>query len=113
MQQSIPDAEGLISSYELTRNQTSLLCQPLEIDDYGVQPMEHASPPKWHLAHTSWFFEAFLLKPYMQEYQVFHDEFAFLFNSYYESIGARHPRPQRGNLSTPDGGRDIPIPTIR
>ena len=101
MQQSILDAEGLISSYELTRNQTSLLCQPLEIDDYGVQPMERASPPKWHLAHTSWFFEAFLLKPYMQEYQVFHDEFAFLFNSYYESIGARHPRPQRGNLSRP------------
>ena len=74
---------------------------PLEIEDYGVQPMADASPPKWHLAHTSWFFETFLLKQWQADYQPFHELFEFLFNSYYNGVGKPFPRPQRGMLSRP------------
>ena len=63
--------------------------------------MPDVSPPKWHLAHTSWFFETFLLIPYLPDYDVFHPAFGYLFNSYYEAVGKRHPRPQRGLLSRP------------
>jgi ergothioneine biosynthesis protein EgtB len=77
------------------------LCLPLENDDYGVQPMVDASPPKWHLAHTSWFFETFLLKPVLQDYQPFHERFEYLFNSYYNGVGQPFPRHLRGTLSRP------------
>jgi len=77
------------------------LCEPLAIEDYGVQPMPDASPPKWHLAHTTWFFETFLLQPYLPGYQPFNADFAFLFNSYYNAIGKQFPRLERGNLSRP------------
>ncbi len=92
---------ALIQNYSRVRNQSEALCAPLEIEDYGVQPMEDASPPKWHLAHTSWFFETFLLKPFAAGYQVFHPQFEYLFNSYYNGIGQPFPRSQRGNLSRP------------
>ncbi len=84
-----------------TRQQTELICKPLEVEDYVVQPIVDVSPPKWHLGHTTWFFEEFLLKKYAKNYNLFHPEFAYVFNSYYESIGKRVIRTNRGNLSRP------------
>ncbi len=71
------------------------------MEDYGVQPMDDASPPKWHLAHTSWFFETFLLKPFLPGYRPFDERFEYLFNSYYNGVGNPYPRPRRGMLSRP------------
>ncbi|PZV03953.1 MAG: ergothioneine biosynthesis protein EgtB [Leptolyngbya sp.] len=90
-----------IARYRAVRRLSEALCQPLEIEDYGVQAMADVSPPKWHLAHTTWFFETFLLRPYLEGYQEFHPGYGYLFNSYYEAVGDRHPRPQRGLLSRP------------
>jgi len=87
--------------YKHVRQQSGRLCEPLEIEDYGVQAMAEASPPKWHLAHTSWFFETLLLKPFLSGYRDFQPLFAQLFNSYYDTIGRYHPRPERGFLSRP------------
>jgi ergothioneine biosynthesis protein EgtB len=101
-----PRAEVLLGgadlrNYHTVRQLSATLCQPLEIEDYGLQAMADVSPPKWHLAHTTWFFETFLLRPYLPGYQEFHPGYGYLFNSYYESVGDRHPRPQRGLLSRP------------
>ncbi|MFN0038740.1 MAG: ergothioneine biosynthesis protein EgtB [Burkholderiales bacterium] len=74
----------------------------LSVEDHGLQSMPDASPAKWHLAHTSWFFEALILCAHIPRYKVFDPRFFELFNSYYESLGPRHPRPQRGLLSRPD-----------
>lgn len=87
--------------YQQVRQLSQFICQPLAIEDYVIQSMPDVSPPKWHLAHTTWFFETFLLCPYLPGYQVFHPQFGYLFNSYYEAVGNRHPRPQRGLLSRP------------
>ncbi len=84
-----------------TRKRSETICAPLEIEDYVVQPVEQVSPPKWHLGHTSWFFEEFILKPYLKEYKEFDSEFSYIFNSYYETIGARVIRTDRGNMSRP------------
>ncbi|MGG6237272.1 ergothioneine biosynthesis protein EgtB [Nodosilinea sp. AN01ver1] len=94
-------SHNLISQYRAVRSLSETLCQPLEIEDYGVQAMADVSPPKWHLAHTTWFFETFLLRPYLSDYLEFHPGFGYLFNSYYEAVGDRHPRPDRGLLSRP------------
>lgn len=83
------------------RRTTEQLCAPLEIEDYVVQPIVDVSPPKWHLGHTSWFFETFVLQPYCSGYTPFHPLYGFLFNSYYNSVGARTARHQRGHLSRP------------
>jgi ergothioneine biosynthesis protein EgtB len=91
----------LLTGYREVRAQTEALCRPLEIEDYGVQSMPDASPAKWHLAHTTWFFETFLLQPHLPGWEPFHPGFNYLFNSYYEAVGARHPRPERGLLSRP------------
>ncbi len=91
----------LLSRYREVRGASVALCQPLAIEDYGLQGMADTSPPKWHLAHTSWFFETFLLKPFANGYRAFHPQFEYLFNSYYEAVGAQFPRPQRGLLSRP------------
>ena len=91
----------LIENFLNVRRQTQNLCDPLEIEDYGVQPMEDASPPKWHLAHTTWFFEVFILKPHLKKYVGFDEKYEYLFNSYYEGVGERYPRSTRGNLSRP------------
>jgi ergothioneine biosynthesis protein EgtB len=80
---------------------TEKLCQPLVVEDYVVQSMPDVSPTKWHLAHTSWFFETFLLKPHAGGYQEFDSHFGYLFNSYYNTIGDRHCRQNRGSLSRP------------
>ncbi|MCX8525590.1 ergothioneine biosynthesis protein EgtB [Chryseobacterium formosus] len=77
------------------------ICEPLEIEDYVVQPIVDVSPPKWHLGHTTWFFETFILMPNVADYQVFDAQYNFVFNSYYETVGARVIRTDRGNLSRP------------
>ena len=91
----------LLDQYQNVRETSEVICRPLEVEDYGVQTMDDVSPPKWHLAHTSWFFEAFLLKPSLAGYHEFHPQFNYLFNSYYEAVGERHPRPKRGLVSRP------------
>lgn len=93
--------DTLLDFFLETRKYTEELCKPLEIEDYVVQPIEDVSPPKWHLGHTTWFFEEFILKPHSENYRLFDEDFAFVFNSYYESVGKRVVRAQRGNLSRP------------
>ena len=92
---------SLSDRYSQVRQLSEWITQPLETEDYVIQSMPDVSPPKWHLAHTTWFFETFLLRPYLHRYEVFHPQFGYLFNSYYETVGERHPRPQRGLLSRP------------
>lgn len=87
--------------YSEIRNHSVKICEPLEIEDYVVQPIVDVSPPKWHLGHTTWFFETFILEPNFPDYQVFDAQYNFVFNSYYETIGARVIRTDRGNLSRP------------
>jgi len=84
-----------------TREHTETICKPLEIEDYVVQPIIDVSPPKWHLGHTTWFFEEFILKKYKSGYHVFNEDFSFVFNSYYETVGKRVVRADRGNMSRP------------
>lgn len=92
----------LIADYQRVRAHSLEACSGLCIEDYGLQGAVFASPPKWHLAHTSWFFETFLLKPYLASYPVFNPHFEVLFNSYYNGIGAQHARAERGLLSRPE-----------
>jgi ergothioneine biosynthesis protein EgtB len=87
--------------YSSVRDTTEDLAAPLSPEDQTVQSMPDVSPTKWHRAHTSWFFETFLLEPSLPGYSPFDPDYAYLFNSYYESLGARHPRPSRGLLSRP------------
>nr|HBN87911.1 ergothioneine biosynthesis protein EgtB [Rheinheimera sp.] len=87
--------------YQQVRQQTLALTEGLSAEDMVVQSMPDASPAKWHLAHTSWFFEHFILQPYFQNYQCFNHHYQYLFNSYYDTVGSRHARPQRGLLSRP------------
>ncbi len=89
------------------RARTEALVAALGPEDMVVQSMPDASPAKWHLAHTTWFFETFLLGPNVPGYEVFDAEFGYLFNSYYEAIGPRHPRPLRGLLTRPPTDRVI------
>lgn len=84
-----------------TRLETESICSPLETEDYVVQPIADVSPPKWHLAHTTWFFEQFILVNFDQNYKVYHPEFAFLFNSYYNNMGERILRQDRGFMTRP------------
>ena len=84
-----------------TRSQTEEICSPLQTEDYVPQPAVFASPPKWHLAHTTWFFEEMILKKFDSNYQEFHPHFGFLFNSYYNSIGERTDRGDRGIITRP------------
>lgn len=93
--------DALLDFFLETRQQTESICQPLEIEDYVVQPIVDVSPPKWHLGHTTWFFEEFILKPHAKDYVEFHADFSFVFNSYYETVGKRVVRSDRGNLSRP------------
>jgi ergothioneine biosynthesis protein EgtB len=93
--------ETLVSFFLDTRAHTESICKPLEIEDYVVQPIVDVSPPKWHLGHTTWFFEEFILKPHKPGYRLFHEDFAYVFNSYYEAVGKRLLRTDRGNLSRP------------
>ena len=83
------------------RRQTLRLCEPLETEDYTVQPHEDISPPKWHLGHSSWFFENFILKQHLPDYRAFDARLDWFFNSYYESQGPRIQRGMRGNMTRP------------
>lgn len=94
-------SRGLLKQYNETRKRSELICQSLKTEDYVVQPIMDVSPPKWHLGHTSWFFETFLLKPNLPGYKEFDPSYNYVFNSYYETIGARIIRTDRGNLSRP------------
>ena len=94
------------SRYTTLRQRTEALAAPLSAEDQTVQSMPDVSPTKWHRAHTSWFFETFLLSRYLSGYRPFDPAFDYLFNSYYEAVGPRHPRPQRGLVSRP-GSADI------
>lgn len=91
----------LLDFFYDTRTQTESLTAPLSDEDMGLQSMEDASPPKWHLAHTTWFFEEFILKPHLPGYTPRDERFAVLFNSYYVQAGPRHTRSKRGLLSRP------------
>jgi len=91
----------LSSRFATVRQHTLALAAPLSAEDQCVQSMPEASPTKWHLAHTSWFFEAVVLGALLPGYRAFDERYALLFNSYYESLGPRHPRPQRGLLTRP------------
>jgi ergothioneine biosynthesis protein EgtB len=101
---SAPGAEeraSLAHRYVSLRNATEALAAPLSAEDQTVQSMPDVSPTKWHRAHTTWFFETFLLLPHLPDYRPFHPAYGYLFNSYYEAVGPRHPRPERGLLSRP------------
>lgn len=92
---------SFLKQYLAVRAMTTSICSDLEREDYVVQPVVDVSPPKWHLGHTTWFFETFILGPFFTGYQVYNPEFNYVFNSYYETIGARVIRTDRGNLSRP------------
>jgi ergothioneine biosynthesis protein EgtB len=94
-------APTLAERYVAVRQWTERLASALSAEDQCVQSMPDASPAKWHRAHITWFFEQFLLTSFLPGYQVFDDNFRYLFNSYYEAVGARHPRPSRGLLTRP------------
>ncbi len=93
--------DTLANRYREVRARTEKICAPLQPEDTVVQPMVDVSPPKWHLAHTSWFFETFVLQPLDPEYQVFHPKYSFLFNSYYNAVGSRVLRSERSTLTRP------------
>jgi ergothioneine biosynthesis protein EgtB len=91
----------LADAYRNVRRRTEQICAPLQTEDYVVQPVVDVSPPKWHLGHTTWFFETFILKPYFMGYREFDAQYNYVFNSYYETVGTRVIRTDRGNLSRP------------
>ena len=95
-------ARALAARYTAVRRATLALADPLSAEDCALQSMPDASPVKWHLAHTTWFFETFVLVPHVRDYTVFDPAFRVLFNSYYHGVGDRHPRPERGLVSRPD-----------
>ena len=99
--QATSRAEDLSNRFRDVRGATEALAGRLSEADQCIQSMPDASPAKWHRAHTTWFFEQFVLVPYVDDYQVFDPAFGFLFNSYYEAMGPRHPRPFRGLLTRP------------
>jgi len=93
--------ETYADQFKRIRDFTVELCNPLQIEDHVVQPVMDVSPPKWHLGHTTWFFEELVLSKYKHGYKVFDVDFAYIFNSYYESVGERVLRPNRGFMTRP------------
>jgi ergothioneine biosynthesis protein EgtB len=94
-------ADYFVEQYQKVRSFTEQLCEPLVTEDYVIQSMPDVSPTKWHLAHVTWFWETFLLSPALPNYKSLHPQYAFLFNSYYNTLGQRHCRPKRGLISRP------------
>ncbi|HER33949.1 MAG TPA: ergothioneine biosynthesis protein EgtB, partial [Halothiobacillaceae bacterium] len=103
-QRSVARPDRLAERYAEVRARSMALARPLSAEDQCVQSMPEVSPTKWHLAHTTWFFETFILCPGMSEYGIFRDAYNYLFNSYYEQVGPRHARPERGLLTRPSLG---------
>ncbi|MES1220133.1 MAG: ergothioneine biosynthesis protein EgtB [Bacteroidota bacterium] len=93
--------KSFLQLYDSVRRHSELICRNLRNEDYVVQPVADVSPPKWHLGHTTWFFETFILKPWVSGYREFCPSYNYVFNSYYETIGRRVVRTDRGNLSRP------------
>ena len=98
---SLDERVALLTEFQQVRGQTETLIEPLSPEDLQVQSMPDASPGKWHLAHTSWFFETFILEPHSPGYDLFDPAYQHLFNSYYNALGTPFSRPQRGLLSRP------------
>lgn len=96
------DLSDLRARYQLVRARSGEISKKLSPEDCAIQSMSDASPVKWHLAHTSWFFETFILAPHVTGYRHFEPEYGYLFNSYYKTVGMHHPRPDRGLLSRPE-----------
>lgn len=92
---------NFLENYNSVRKYTEAICKPLLTEDYVVQPIVDVSPPKWHIGHVTWFFETFILKPHCKDYVEFNPQYNYVFNSYYETAGARVIRTDRGNLSRP------------
>ncbi len=105
-QPALADMDHLLQRFQQVRATSEAICAPLQIEDYVIQSMPDVSPPKWHLAHISWFFEAFLLKPYLPGYKPLNAAYDHLFNSYYETHSTPFPRVQRGLISRP-GVEDV------
>lgn len=95
------DTAHLAEIYTEVRRHTEKLCEPLETEDYIPQPVEDVSPPRWNIAHTTWFFEEMILKKFQKDYREFNPQFSYLFNSYYNTVGERTLRHKRGDLSRP------------
>lgn len=95
------ETKEIIVHFKKVRAYTEEICKPLNTEDYVPQPIENVSPPKWHLAHTTWFFEQFILVPSQEGYTVFDEDFGYLFNSYYNHFGERLLRPNRGLMTRP------------
>lgn len=91
----------LVNRYKQVRKRSEDICSPLQKEDYVVQPVVDVSPPKWHIGHMTWFFETFVLKPHFMGYQEYNPDYNYVFNSYYETVGNRVIRTDRGNLSRP------------
>jgi len=100
-QNSFPPPQELKNLYLSVRGYTEQICAPLETEDFVPQPVVDVSPPKWNIAHTTWFFEEMILKRFAPDYKEFNTDFGFLFNSYYNSLGKRTARDNRGDLSRP------------
>ncbi len=98
---SKPETAGILQRYNTVRSYTEKLMEPLSTEDHLAQPMMDASPPKWHLGHTTWFFETMILRKFMDDYQPFDEHYPYYFNSYYESLGERLERDSRGTLTRP------------
>src|SRR5437764_4125140 len=101
-----PERQRRLEAFRRVRGETERRAAPLSPEDQSIQSMPDASPTKWHRAHTTWFFEQFLLGEHCADYKVFDPNYAFLFNSYYVSAGPRHARHQRGHLTRP-GANEI------
>ncbi|MBR9776885.1 MAG: ergothioneine biosynthesis protein EgtB [Cytophagales bacterium] len=101
LKEAVRNPTVLLDRFINCRFLTEEICAPLEVEDYVPQPIPEVSPPKWHLAHSTWFFEQFLLVPFCPSYKVYDKDFAYLFNSYYNNAGDRILRPNRGLMSRP------------
>lgn len=93
--------QELMACYQRIRNTSAAICAPLKLDDYQIQSIVETSPPKWHLAHVTWFFETFLLKDFLPDYQPFNLDYSYLFNSYYQTVGNMHTHAKRDLMSRP------------
>lgn len=99
--QTLITNQALKDRFLSVRYKTEAICESLEKDDYSVQPIMYVSPPKWHLGHTTWFFEQFVLSKFKPDYKNFHEDFSYYFNSYYNNVGTRILRVNRGNMTRP------------